>query len=260
MRLLVLANETCAAAAVLDEVSYRVGRASRPVEVLVVAPALAGSRLQHWLSTDVTDARSRAAERLEASIDALAALGIYARGELGDADPIQALEDGVRLFNPDEVLIATHPHRRSNWLERRVVDAARERLTIPVTHVVADLDFEARFGEVASRTERAPTSPQASPPTSIRLHHEVGYDGALAIRTRGFTDLPCDDGRSGVPMSDRSHEHAEGPTVFAIDVPAELAAAFEVGTESDGTRVFCLPAHLLNRFGPPRILGDDAIE
>lgn len=260
MRLLVLANETCAAAAVLDEVSYRVGRASRPVEVLVIAPALAGSRLQHWLSTDVTDARARAAERLEASIDALAELGIYARGELGDADPIQALEDGVRLFNPDEVVIATHPHRRSNWLERRVVEAARERLTIPVTHVVADLDFEARSGGTIGRVEGPPTRFAERAPSTIRLHHEVGYDGALAIRTRGFADLPCEDGRSGVPMSDRSHQHDDGPTVFAVDVPAELAAAFEVGGQTDGTRVFCLPAHLLNRFGPPRILGDDAIE
>ncbi len=260
MRLLVLANETCAATAVLDEVNYRVRRAEGPVEVLIVAPALAGSRLQHWLSTDVSGARARAADRLEASIDALAALGIYARGELGDADPIQALDDGVRLFNPDEVLIATHPHRRSNWLERRVVEAARERLTIPVTHVVADIDFEARSDADTSRVDRPDTGRAADAPMTVRLHHEAAYDGAIAIRDRGFSDLSLAGGRSGVSMSDRPTQHADGPTVFAVDVPAELAAAFEIETESDGTRVFCVPAHLLNRLGPPRILGDDAIE
>lgn len=260
MRLLVLANETCAAQAVLDEVHYRVGRAERPVEVVVVAPALAGSRLQYWLSTDVPDARARAAERLEASIDALAALGIYARGELGDADPIQALDDSVRLFNPDEILIATHPHRRSNWLERRVVEAARTRFNIPVTHVVADLEFESAASTVMRVPEIDAHASGVADQALIRLHHEARYDEALAIRAGGFSDVPIENGRSGVWMSDRAFEGADGPTIFAVDVPAELAAAFETDSGADGARTFCMPSHLLNRYGPPRIIGDDAIE
>ncbi len=40
-------------------------------------------------------------------------------------------------------MISTHPEGRSNWLERNVVGAARERFDIPITHVVVDLDADA---------------------------------------------------------------------------------------------------------------------
>ena len=54
---------------------------------------------------------------------ALRAAGLDARGEIGDADPLQALDDHFRVFEPDEVVISTHPPDRSQWLERRVVAA-----------------------------------------------------------------------------------------------------------------------------------------
>ena len=62
-----------------------------------------------------------------------------ARGEVGDGDPLQAIEDALRTFAPDEIVISTHPAGRSHWLERGVVDGARERYDIPVVHVVVDL-------------------------------------------------------------------------------------------------------------------------
>ena len=55
------------------------------------------------------------------------AAGIDARGEVGDGDPLQAIEDALRTFAPDELVISTHPEGRSNWLERGVVERARER-------------------------------------------------------------------------------------------------------------------------------------
>ena len=42
----------------------------------------------------------------------------------------------------DELIVSTHPEGRSNWLERGVVDGARDRFDIPITHVVVDLDRE----------------------------------------------------------------------------------------------------------------------
>ena len=64
-------------------------------------------------------------------------------GDIGDDDPVQAMEDGLRRFQADEVIISTHPPGRSNWLERDVVRARpRARSTIEVTHVVVDLDRE----------------------------------------------------------------------------------------------------------------------
>ena len=71
-----------------------------------------------------------------------AAAGVEARGEVGDGDPLQAMEDALRTFGADEIIISTHPEGRSNWLERRVVEKARERFAVPITHVVVDLERE----------------------------------------------------------------------------------------------------------------------
>ena len=71
-------------------------------------------------------------------------VGLDAAGEIGDGDPVQAIEDAVRTFRPDEVIVSTHPPGRSQWLERGVIDRARERFALPLTHVVVDLDADRR--------------------------------------------------------------------------------------------------------------------
>jgi hypothetical protein len=135
-KILVIANETCAARGVVEEVRYRGGPEA---EVMIVAPALARTRLEHWLTSDLERRRADALLRLDASTAAFAAAGVPAQGALGDADPLQALDDAIRTFDPDEVVISTHPPQRSNWLERQVVTRARSRYDLPITHVVVDL-------------------------------------------------------------------------------------------------------------------------
>ena len=68
------------------------------------------------------------------------ATAFQAEGEVGDGDPLQAIEDALRTFGADEIVISTHPEGRSHWLERNVVGAARDRFAVPITHVVVDLD------------------------------------------------------------------------------------------------------------------------
>jgi hypothetical protein len=137
-RILVIANETVGGhtlRAMILEKSLDVRE-----EVLVVTPAL-NSPLKHWVS-DEDGARSAAQERLEESLSKLADAGVQARGEVGDGDPLQAIEDALRTFGADEIIISTHPEGRSNWLERGVVENARERFAVPITHVVVDLERE----------------------------------------------------------------------------------------------------------------------
>ena len=137
--ILVVANETCVGRALLEEVRYRAR--GYDTEVLVVAPALT-SPAKFWAS-DVDGARVVAQQRVDASLKGLAAVGVTARGEVGDSDPLQAIEDALRTFGADEIVISTHPPGRSNWLERQVVDQARELYaTVPITHVVVDLERE----------------------------------------------------------------------------------------------------------------------
>jgi hypothetical protein len=39
-------------------------------------------------------------------------------------------------------VVSTHPPGRSHWLEQGVVETARMRYDVPVTHVVVDLETE----------------------------------------------------------------------------------------------------------------------
>jgi hypothetical protein len=108
--------------------------------VRVICPTLL-SRVRYFAS-DEDEARAQAQERLEHSLAKLRELGVNCEGEVGEADPLQAIEDGVRTFGADEIIISTHPEGRSLWLERGVVQAARERFDVPITHVVVDLTAE----------------------------------------------------------------------------------------------------------------------
>ncbi|HEY7149992.1 MAG TPA: universal stress protein [Gaiellaceae bacterium] len=137
-RILVIANETVGGERLRDEIRQR--SEGYDEQVFVVTPAL-NSPLRHWAS-DEDGARVEAQKRLNASLDRLRSLGIDAKGEVGDGEPLQAMEDALRLFGADEIIISTHPEGRSHWLEKNVVDSARERFAVPITHVVVDLEAE----------------------------------------------------------------------------------------------------------------------
>ena len=139
-RVLVVANETVAGRALLEEIRNRVkGRRS---EIRVVVPAMTSSRLDH-LTHDFDSAIAEARTRLDESLRAMGAAGLDANGDVGDHhDPNTAIEDALREFAADEVIISTHPPERSKWLERGVVENARRDVPLPVTHVVVDLEAE----------------------------------------------------------------------------------------------------------------------
>jgi hypothetical protein len=138
LRILVVANETVGGGTLREVIAQK--SEGYDEEVLVVCPAL-NSPLRHWVS-DEDGARARAQERLDASVSRLHEAGVNVRGEIGDGDPLQAIEDALRTFGADEVIISTHPAGRSHWLERGVVAAARDRFAVPITHVIVDLEAE----------------------------------------------------------------------------------------------------------------------
>ena len=137
-RILVIANETVGGSTLRNAIQRRAEGVRE--EILVVVPAL-NSPLRHWAS-DEDDARAGAQERLATSLQRLNQDGVNARGEVGDSEPLQAIEDALRTFGADEIIISTHPEGRSNWLEIGVVSGARERFAVPITHVVVDLEAE----------------------------------------------------------------------------------------------------------------------
>lgn len=135
-RLLVVANETVGGGALLAEIQDRCR--DRRCEILVVTPALVASRASHWAS-DVDEAMELARQRMELSLIAIDELGLKAKGEIGDSNPNVAIEDALRVFPADEIVISTHPPHRSRWLEHGVVERARDEIELPITHVVVDL-------------------------------------------------------------------------------------------------------------------------
>ena len=130
-RVMVVANRTCPCPGLIEELKQR---GTGGAEVLIVSPALNG-RLRHWVS-DTDGARAEAAARLDVALSALSDAGVEARGEIGDADPVVAIEDALAGFTADEIVISTHPPGESNWLERDLVGRA-ERFGLPVAHLVS---------------------------------------------------------------------------------------------------------------------------
>ena len=136
-RILAIANETVEGESFHELVLDQAG--GMAAEVLVVAPAL-NSRVRHWFS-DNDSAREEAEERLERTLARLTGEGIHAYGWVGDADPLDAIADALAVFEADQLIVATHPERKSNWLAREVVGRARERFGLPVAHVGVDREL-----------------------------------------------------------------------------------------------------------------------
>jgi hypothetical protein len=143
-RILVIANETVGGETLREEIRQRAEAYEERVRV--ICPTLL-SRVRFFAS-DEDAARAQAQERLEHSLSRLREIGVSCEGEVGEADPLQAIEDALRTFGADEIIISTHPEGRSLWLERGIVRGARERFDVPITHVVVDLEAE-RHEEIA---------------------------------------------------------------------------------------------------------------
>jgi hypothetical protein len=100
-------------------------------EIMVVTPSLPGR--WEWLSSATDKATQQADERLRTVLGHLDDLGAEAVGEVGADDPLLALEDAMRAFAPDHLLIALRAADRAGWQERGLLDRVLERFAVPVT-------------------------------------------------------------------------------------------------------------------------------
>jgi hypothetical protein len=128
---LVVTTARIEGAGAVDAVRDARARAGATADVLVLAPAL-NRPVSHWLS-DLRQARLEAQERLAVSIGVLATAGIDARGQVGDTDPVQAIEDVLRSFSAAEVVFVTDAGSGEEALGE-----LRRRLDRPVTHAIGD--------------------------------------------------------------------------------------------------------------------------
>ena len=129
-RILVVADETVVDYVLPEEIRKR---AREGDDVLVVFPAL-NSRLRHWVSDD-DKARAEAERRRELSLKRFEEAGVRVHGEIGDADPVQAIDDAIRAYGADEVVIAPRRRRPTHWLEKNITKRVRKLRHLPRTDI-----------------------------------------------------------------------------------------------------------------------------
>lgn len=117
-----------------EHVREHVGSAD--ARVRVVAPASKVSPLK-WLYSDEDEARAEAQEMAVEATEAVSEVA-PAEAEVGDTDPVLAIQDALATFPADEILIVTPPGSEVTWLEKDAAGEALERFGLPVSHVVVD--------------------------------------------------------------------------------------------------------------------------
>lgn len=101
-------------------------------EVMIVAPALHENALHFWMS-DADDAIERAEAVQRQTLAQLSDEGIPAAADTGEGDTADAIEDALKSFPADRILVFTHPEQERRYREDLDAEAVQSRFGIPVT-------------------------------------------------------------------------------------------------------------------------------
>lgn len=130
MRILVVTTEPVSAAQLRDALP---GAADpQDAEVMVVAPALHKNALRFWLS-DADDAIARADQVRRESLENLSDEGVAATADTGESSTADAIEDALKTFEADRIVVFTHPETEQRYREDLDAEAVEARFRIPVT-------------------------------------------------------------------------------------------------------------------------------
>ncbi|MBK5220937.1 MAG: hypothetical protein JJE35_14335 [Thermoleophilia bacterium] len=127
MKVLVVASEPISA----DRLRAALGAATDDAEIVVVAPALHLSALRFWLS-DADEAIQRAELVQRETTEGLDDAGLDARGDTGEGDPVEAVEDALATFPAERILIFTRPSSEQRYDEGIDAEALEQRFGLPV--------------------------------------------------------------------------------------------------------------------------------
>jgi hypothetical protein len=128
MKVLVIASEPISA----DRLRAVLGGASDDAEIMVVVPALHRSALRFWLS-DADEAIARAELVARETVEGLDDAGLDARGDTGEGDPIQAVEDVLVTFPAERIVLFTRRGSEQRYDEGIDADALQQRFGVPVS-------------------------------------------------------------------------------------------------------------------------------
>jgi hypothetical protein len=129
MKVLVLTSEPITAQALRDALSADIDPSD--AEVMLVAPAFAESAVRFWMS-DADDAIARADDVWRESVERLEEAGIPATGDTGEADPHTAIEDALKTFEAERIVVFTRQGDNQRYREDLDEDELAERFGLPV--------------------------------------------------------------------------------------------------------------------------------
>jgi hypothetical protein len=150
-RALVVVDEEVSGEELTRSLLDRLGRDVE--EVFVVAPALPDSKIDLLMGA-VDEAIPPAQERLEGTLEQLRAAGLSARGEVGDAEPIQAMSDEIVKFGPEQIVLISH-REGDGPAENELLEQAERNFELPVLQIVVDRSPEPEVLDVQSTTPGA---------------------------------------------------------------------------------------------------------
>jgi hypothetical protein len=128
MKTLLLTNEPINA----KQLREVIGADGLDDEVVVVAPALHASALRFWIS-DADEAIARADWVQEKTVESLADADVDVVGDTGESDPGDAIEDVLRSFDADRLVVFTRADgEKGRYREDLDADELRRRFGIPV--------------------------------------------------------------------------------------------------------------------------------
>lgn len=130
-RVLVVANQTCESPDLLEALKARAAQGD--AEFFLVVPASGHNVLE--MATDPDAAAAESERHLEQAVERFRAEGLTVEGQLGDGDPIAAVQDAVNFHEFDEAIVSTLPARASKWLKMDLPTRVERTTGLPVTHV-----------------------------------------------------------------------------------------------------------------------------
>ncbi len=127
-RYLVVANQTLGGDQLMAEVRRRA--AAGPSSFYVIVPNTRSAAAE-----DEHRATLTAQSRLNQALNQLRSEGLDARGDIGDPEPLTAIEDALAGQQFDELIISTLPSGISHWLRMDLPQRAERKFKLPVTTV-----------------------------------------------------------------------------------------------------------------------------
>jgi hypothetical protein len=129
---LVVANRTAGSDELLRALKERADQG--PAQFHLVVPATA--RGVSWVA-DMHAGSDAAEHDLEGALEKLRGAGLDIDGEIGDPDPVAAVQDAANAASYEEVIVSTLQKHVSKWLKLDLPSKAAHATGLPVTHVEA---------------------------------------------------------------------------------------------------------------------------